>query len=62
VVAGSALPGLEAEVTIKVRRRDGSTEVTVRSRSIHLPWDFGGNARNIRAFAAELDRRLASGP
>jgi hypothetical protein len=50
--------GLKHDVTVRIRRQDGRTTVNVLSRSRALPWDFGQNARNIRAFLAELDRQM----
>ena len=50
--------GLAEDVTIRVRRQGGRTEVSVRSRSRTGPWDFGQNARNVRALFQELDREL----
>lgn len=47
---------LECEVIVKVQREGGKSRLTVRSQSPFAPWDFGQNARNIRAFLAELDR------
>ncbi len=52
------LPGIDEEVAVKVRREAGRTRVVVRSRSLTLPWDFGQNARNVRAVLAALDRRV----
>jgi hypothetical protein len=49
---------LKEEVTVKVQRQAGRSRVSVRSRSRELPFDFGQNARNIRALVAELDREL----
>jgi hypothetical protein len=53
-----ALPvlGLEYEVTVRIRREASRTKVTVRSRSKSEMWDFGQNARNIRALLERLDR------
>jgi hypothetical protein len=52
------LPLLKEEVTVKIQRQAGRTQVSVRSRSRWGPLDFGQNARNIRALVAELDREL----
>ena len=46
------------DVTIKVTHEPDRTVVHVRSRSRLGPWDFGQNARNIRAFLAQLDREV----
>jgi uncharacterized protein (DUF1499 family) len=46
------------DVTVRIRRQAGKTRVSVRSRSRLGKLDFGQNARNIRAFLAELDRQL----
>jgi len=54
----SPFPGVESDLSIKIRRDKGGTLVTVRSRSGALPWDFGQNARNIKAFLGALDDRL----
>ena len=50
--------GLKEDVTVQVRRKGGRTEVSVLSRSASVPWDFGQNARNVRALLDELDREL----
>lgn len=53
------LPGLsEHDVDVRIRREGGRTRVSVRSRSRAALRDFGQNARNVRAFLAELDRQL----
>ena len=52
------LVGLKEDVTVRVRRQDGHTEVSVMSRSPSLPWDFGQNARNVRELLGELDRQM----
>ena len=46
------------DVTVKIRTEKGRTVVSVRSTSQIGKWDFGQNARNIRAFLAELDRQV----
>ena len=46
------------DVTVRIRRREGSAEVAVRSRSRFGKADFGQNARNIRAFQAEMERQM----
>jgi hypothetical protein len=48
----------EHDVMIRIRQDKGRTQVSVRSKSRSFDWDFGQNARNIRGFFAELDRRL----
>ena len=53
--------GFVDDVTIHVRpQTDFVTSVSVHSRSRVGIGDFGQNARNIRAFQAELDRRLGA--
>jgi uncharacterized protein (DUF1499 family) len=47
------------DVTIRIWREGPWTHVSVRSRSRIGKGDFGQNARNIRAFLAELDRLLS---
>lgn len=49
------------DVTIRLEERDGATVVHVRSASRVGRGDFGQNARNVRAFLAELDREMAGG-
>ncbi len=56
-VATSRLP-LTSDVTIRIRRTGGRTQVSVRSKSRKWPLDLGQNARNIRAFLAELDHTM----
>lgn len=51
--------GFKQDVTIRIRRQGGATRVSVRSRSRVGKWDFGQNARNIRAFLAALDRDVS---
>jgi hypothetical protein len=46
------------DVTVRIRKKDDLTEVSVRSRSRVGKADFGQNARNIRAFQAELERQM----
>jgi uncharacterized protein (DUF1499 family) len=46
------------DVTVKIRTEKGRTAVSVRSTSQFGKWDFGQNARNIRAFFASLDRQV----
>ncbi len=38
----------EDDVTVRIRRQGGATEVSVRSQSRIGGWDFGQNARNVR--------------
>jgi hypothetical protein len=52
------LLSLREEISVKIMRQGGATHVNVRSRSGWFRWDFGQNARNIRAFLAALDRQL----
>lgn len=56
-VAAVPIRVFKQDVTIRIRRQSGRTRVSVRSRSRVGKWDFGQNARNIRAFLAELDRQ-----
>jgi hypothetical protein len=60
VRAVRALPviGLEYEVTVRIRRSGSRTEVAIRSRSKRELWDFGQNARNVRALLLSLDRSV----
>jgi uncharacterized protein (DUF1499 family) len=48
----------EDDVTVSIRRRDGSTTVSVRSQSRIGEWDFGQNARNVRELLEVLDAEL----
>ncbi len=48
----------EDDVTVRIRRQNGQTVVSVRSRSRVGQWDFGQNARNVRAFLEALDARV----
>lgn len=57
-VARTRVLRFKDDVTIRVRRRDGASEVAVRSRSRVGKGDFGQNARNIRAFQGELERQM----
>ncbi len=54
----TTLVRLEYDVTVRIRRDKGRTQVSVRSKSRSLAWDFGQNARNIRELLAALDRAL----
>jgi hypothetical protein len=47
------------EITIRITREGRGSRVSVHSRSRWEPWDFGQNARNIRAFYRGLDEALA---
>jgi hypothetical protein len=47
------------EITIRITREGRGARVNVRSRSRWEAWDFGQNARNIRAFYRALDAELA---
>lgn len=47
------------DVTVRIHREGSWTHVTVRSKSRIGKGDFGQNARNIRAFLAELDRLMS---
>lgn len=57
-VARTRVLRFKDDVTVRVRRRDGAAEVAVRSRSRLGKADFGQNARNIRAFQAEMERQM----
>jgi uncharacterized protein (DUF1499 family) len=57
-VARTRVLRFKDDVTVRIRRREGATEVSVRSRSRIGKADFGQNARNIRAFQAELERQM----
>jgi hypothetical protein len=46
------------DVTILIRADGGRTRVDVRSVSRTGPWDFGQNARNIRAVLRALDAEM----
>jgi hypothetical protein len=52
------LVGLKEDVTVRVRRHGGHSEVSVLSRSPSVPWDFGQNARNIRDLLDALDQEM----
>jgi hypothetical protein len=60
VQAEHAIPlvGLKEDVTVRVRRQGGHSEVSVLSRSQSVPWDFGQNARNVRELLDALDREM----
>ena len=55
----TTLVRLEYDVIIRIRNEKGRIQVSVRSKSRSFDWDFGQNARNIRSFLEELDRRLS---
>ena len=57
-VATTRVLRFKDDVTVRIRRKDGLTEVDVRSRSRVGKADFGQNARNVRAFQAELERQM----
>ena len=57
-VARTRVLRFKDDVTVKVRRREGASEVSVRSHSRVGRADFGQNARNIRAFQAEMERQM----
>jgi uncharacterized protein (DUF1499 family) len=57
-VARTRVLRFKDDVTVRIRRRAGLAEVSVRSRSRVGKADFGQNARNIRAFQAELERQM----
>ena len=57
-VARTRVLRFQDDVTISVRRAKGRTRVSVRSQSRVGKWDFGQNARNIRAFLEALDAQL----
>lgn len=61
VQAEHAIPivGLKEDVTVRLRRQGGHTEVGVLSRSAWFRWDFGQNARNVRQLLAALDDEMA---
>ena len=48
----------EDEVTVRIQRQGGATEVSVRSQSRIGEWDFGQNARNVRELLEVLDGEL----
>jgi uncharacterized protein (DUF1499 family) len=58
-VATTRLFRFNDDVTIRIYREGPWTYVTVRSKSRIGKGDFGQNARNIRAFLAELDRLMS---
>jgi uncharacterized protein (DUF1499 family) len=57
-VVRSATFGFEDDVTIRVTPQGNGALVWVRSASRIGKWDFGQNARTIRAFFAALDQQL----
>lgn len=59
-VARSAMFGFEDDVTIRVNAEGQGATVWVRSASRVGKWDFGQNARTIRAFLSALDQQLHS--
>lgn len=50
---------LKYDVHVKISRQGPEARVSVRSTSRWGKWDFGQNARNIRALLRMLDARLA---
>jgi uncharacterized protein (DUF1499 family) len=60
-VVRSPLFGFEDDVTIRVTPEGQGTAVWVRSASRIGRWDFGQNARTVRAFQSALDQQLAPG-
>ena len=60
VVARTRVFRFKDDVTIRIRTTGRTSRVSVRSRSRVGRFDFGQNARNIRAFLAELDRQMFS--
>jgi uncharacterized protein (DUF1499 family) len=54
-VATTRLFRFKDDVTIRIHREGPWTYVSVRSKSRMGKADFGQNARNIRAFLAEMD-------
>jgi hypothetical protein len=46
------------QLVVHVKGSRGRSTMTVRSETEYGPWDFGQNARNIRAFLAEMDQGL----
>ena len=59
-VVRSATFGFEDDVTIRVTADGEGATVWVRSASRIGKWDFGQNARTIRAFLSALDQHLQS--
>jgi uncharacterized protein (DUF1499 family) len=57
-VARTRVLRFKDDVTVRIRKRDDLTEVSVRSRSRVGKADFGQNARNVRTFQAELERQM----
>ena len=56
------LAGFKEDVTVRLRRQGGQTEVGVLSRSAWFRWDFGQNARNVRQLLGEIDRQMEAAP
>ncbi len=54
--------GFEDDVTIRVTPAGDGATVWVRSASRIGKWDFGQNARTIRAFLSALDQQLQGEP
>jgi hypothetical protein len=55
----TAFFGFQDDIVVRVRARDGATDVDVRSKSRVGASDLGTNARRIRAFNEELRSRLS---
>jgi uncharacterized protein DUF1499 len=58
-LAVASVARIPFDVFIHVKTAHGKSVVSVKSESRHGKWDFGQNARNIRAFYNELDRNLS---
>jgi hypothetical protein len=52
------MPGLEHDVTLRIRREGASTRVSVKSKSRSGPIDLGQNARIVDELLAALEREL----
>lgn len=58
----SSLFRFQDDITIRVTPQGQGAVVWVRSASRIGQWDFGQNARTVRAFLVELDRALQGEP
>jgi uncharacterized protein (DUF1499 family) len=58
VIARTKVFRFPSDVTIKIKRDKAGTSLSVRSTSRYGRWDFGQNARFIRAFLTEMDIEL----
>ncbi len=47
---------LQYDVIVRTSRHGGKTQLSIRSKSRALPWDFGQNARNIRELLAAIEK------